>query len=214
MLRSWCAAMLVVAVGCTTTVQEKVRVYNADGMQLFHSGKYVEARETFQAALELAPEDATLRFNLGQCYERLGDAKKAEGLYSECVQRSPNHAESRQALCTLMVRQGRRDEAVKMVEAWLVKEPKLADPYILDGWLWSQAGNLPRAHARFQQAVQLEPANSRALNELAITYETMHYPDRALVLYEQSLAVQPNQPAVVDRVNRLRGQGIKPPRPG
>lgn len=214
MLRPWWAAMLVVAVGCTTTVQEKVRDYNADGLQLFHAGKYVEARETFQAALQIAPEDTTLRFNLAQCYERMGDVKKAEGLYAECVQRSPNHPESRQALCTLMVRQGRRDEAAKMVEAWLAKEPKLSDPYVLDGWLWNQAGNLPRAHARFQQAVQLEPGNPRALNELAITYEAMSYPDRALVLYEQSLAVQPNQPTVVDRVNRLRGQGIKPPRPG
>lgn len=213
MLRSCCAAMLVVAVGCSTTVQDKVRDYNADGLQLFQAGQYDKARETFAAAIELAPEDTTLRFNHAQCYERLGDVKKAETMYTECVQRSPNHAESRQALCTLMVRQNRRDEAVKMVEEWLTKEPRLADPYVLDGWLWNQAGNLPRAHARLQQAVQLDPSNPRALNELAQTYESMSYPDRALVLYERSLAVQPQQPAVTDRVNRLRAQGVKPPRP-
>jgi tetratricopeptide (TPR) repeat protein len=195
------------------TMHERVRTYNDDGLHLFHSGDYVHARETFQAALELAPEDPNLRYNLGQCYERLGRSDQAKKVYEECLQRQPNHADCRQALCVLLVRQGKRDEAVRMVEDWLNREPRLADAYALDGWLWHQAGDLPRAQNRLQQALRFDPHNVHALTELALVYESLRYPDRALALYEQCLDVRPEQPDLVQRVNRLRRQGVGYPKP-
>ena len=65
-------------------------------------GEYMQARETFKAALALEPEDPSLRFNLGQCYDRLGDQDRAEKAYRECLQRAADHVESRHALCVLL----------------------------------------------------------------------------------------------------------------
>ncbi len=205
--------LLLLAGGCTSTVPERVRAYNADGIYLFQRGDYGHARETFAAALELAPEDTSIRYNLARACERAGDPGKAEKLYGECLDHDPNHADSRQALCTLLVSRGRRDDASHMVEGWLAKEPARADAYALDAWLWQQAGDLPRAQSRLQQALQLDPVNVRALNGLAGVYEGLHRPERALALYERSLEIQPAQPVVIDSVNRLRARGIQPPRP-
>ena len=86
-------------------------------------------------------------------------------------------------------------------------------PYALDGWLWHQIGDLPRAQSRLHQALQRDPDDVRALNELGAIFEELNYPDRALLLYEHSLDVDAKQPDVVERVNRLKGQGVQRPKP-
>ena len=205
--------LLLLSGGCTSAVPDRVRVYNDDGVHLFRRGDYLQARDTFQAALELAPEDVSLRYNLAQSCEHMGDRDRAEKLYQECLQKDPGHADSRQALCVLMVRQGRSAEASRMVEEWLAKEPARGDAYALDGWLWHQAGDLPRAQSRLQQALQFDAGNVRAMNELALIYEAMRRPERAYALYERSLDAQPEQPEIVVRVNRLKAQGVSFPKP-
>ena len=210
----WAAGVLVLLAGCVPNEREqRVRAYNEDGVHLFGQGDYVHARDTFQGALALTPEDANLHFNLGQCYDRLGRAELAEQSYRACLQRAPNHPECRHALCVLLVRRGRRDEAVRLVEDWLKTQPRLAAAYAEDAWLWHQAGDLPQAQSRLQQALDLDPHDPRALTEMGLVYEALGYPDRALVAYERCLDVRPNQPELVRRVNELRARGVGPPRP-
>src|SRR5207249_8353315 len=108
--------LLLPAVGCAlpSPITERVREYNADGLYLYTKGDFRDARDTFQAALEMVPNDVSLRFNLAQSCEALGDLAKAEKLYNECLSYDFNNADCRQALCVLLVRQRRRDEAVRM----------------------------------------------------------------------------------------------------
>src|SRR5207244_968110 len=123
------------------------------------------------------------------------------------------HAPCRHSLATLMVRGGRRQEAVKMVEDWLAREPKLAAAYAEDGWLWRQTGDLPRAQLRLQQALELDPHDQRALLELALLYEAMEYPERAVVLYQRALAQDPRQSEVKRHLDLLVSRGVRPPKP-
>src|SRR5207253_3821590 len=117
------------------------------------------------------------------------------------------------ALVSLLVRMGQKDEATRLVEAWLAQEPRRAAAYAEDGWLWHQAGDLPRAQARLQQALELDPHEPRALVELALVYEAMQRPDRAAALYERVLERNPHQTEVVKRLNGLRSQGARQPQP-
>ena len=210
----WVAGLALGVAACATSpVAERVRDYNEDGLHLYECGSYADARDSFQAALALQPEDPNLIFNLAQCYDRLGQPTRAEQLYRDCLRHSPEHAECRHALGVLLVRAGRRPEAVRMAEDWLRAEPNRADAYAEDGWLRAQEGDLINARGRFQQALALDPHNNRALTELARIYEAMHRPDRAVVLYEQALEVNPRQPEVARRVSLLRAQGVGRPHP-
>jgi tetratricopeptide (TPR) repeat protein len=207
------ATLLGFCLGCAPAVQERVRDYSQDGLLLYQHGNYAAARDSFQAALELRPGDAALLYDLGQCHDRLGDPAKAELYYNQVLQRSPDHADCRYALCVLMVHQGRTPEAVKMVQDWMTQQPKQAAAYAADGWLWHQASDLPRAQARLQQALELDPHNCRALVELATVYEGMQRPERAVVLYERALDQNPDQPEVRQRLEQLRASGAGRPRP-
>lgn len=209
----WVAAVALGVAGCAAPSDDRAREYASDGVHLYQNGDYRSARESFDAALALRPEDPVLLYDAGQCCERLGDAARAEQLYGKCLEQAPNHVACRHAQTQLLVRQNRRPEAVQMVQGWLAREPKLAAPYAEDAWLWAQAGDLPRAQARLQQAIDLDPHDVRALTELGRLYEQMQRPERALVLYERSLAQDPRKPEVQARVNALLTSGVKRPHP-
>ncbi len=199
--------------GCVPLAQERVRDFNEDGVHLFKSGDYQQAEECFQTALELRPSDAVLLYNLGQCYDRLDDLANAERCYNECLQVASNHADCRHSLASLLMRAGRKDDATRMVRGWLASQPKLAAAYAEDGWLFHQAGDLPRAQARLHQALDLDPHDTRALVELARVYEAMQRPDRAVALYKRVLLLHPNEVEIEKRIKLLRSQGVGEPHP-
>src|SRR3954465_5672207 len=99
--------LLLPAVGCAlpSPITERVRAYNADGLYLYTKGDYRDARDSFEAALEMNPNDVSLRFNLAQSCGGLGDLAKAEKLYNECLSHDFNHADYRPRLCVLLLRQ-------------------------------------------------------------------------------------------------------------
>jgi Tfp pilus assembly protein PilF len=199
--------------GCETSDQQHVREYNQEGVHLFKQGNYQSARENFAAALELNPKDSALLYNLGQCYDRLGDTAKGEDYYSRCLEISTNHADCRYALAALEYRAGKKQKANDMIQQWLAAEPKLADPYALDGWRLRQENAWPQALGRFNQAIAIDPHNVRANVELAIYYEQTSYPERARLCYERALQMNPTQPEVTERLNALKSKKVGRPLP-
>jgi Flp pilus assembly protein TadD len=212
--RVWRTLLLPILIaGCVPLSQERVRDFNEDGVHLFQLGEFSEARECFQTALELKPADPVLLYNVGQCCDRVDDVANAERYYNECLLATPNHADCRHALASMLVRVGRKQDAAQMVQAWLAREPKLAAAYAEDGWLWHQSGDLPRAQARLHQALELDPHDTRTLVELARVYEAMQRPDRAVALYERVLVLHPREIEIEKRLKQLRAQGVGEPHP-
>lgn len=208
------AVLALFVVACTPTTQERVQEYNDLGLQRFQEGSYERAREDFQAALKLQPNDFALLYNVGQCYERAGQANQAEQFYRLCLQQNPRFAPCRHALDVLLVQGGRMGEAQRLVQDWMVREPKASAAYAEDGWLYEQEGDPIKAIKRYQQAVYYDPHNTLALIEIGRIYEEeLNLPSRALKLYQTALDYDPHQPDLVKRVSRLRARGVGPPHP-
>ena len=208
--------VLILAVflsGCETTEQERLRQFNDDGVLRFRQGDFKGAHESFTEALALKPEDPNILYNLGQCCERQGDWKQTEKFYRDALAKSENHEESRHALEVLLYRTGRKADADRMIQDWLARQPTLAGPYAEDGWRLRQENALPQAQARLQQALAIDPHHVRALTELAILYEQLNMPERALVTYERALAQNPQQIDIVEHVNQLRLRNVHRPLP-
>src|SRR5437879_13902593 len=103
---SWFLVLALCLAGCESASQERLRDYNQDGVYLFERGDYAAARQSFQAALALKPEDPGLLYNLGECCDRSGDTIKAERYYQQCLVQAPNHADCRHVLASMLVRLG------------------------------------------------------------------------------------------------------------
>lgn len=198
---------------CAPRMDYRSRLFTEDGVQLFSRGDYQTALESFELALTLNPQDPVLLYNVAECYDRLGNAPKAEQYYRYCLERAPDHADARLALIALEYRTGKAAEADHLISDWLTAHPKSADAYVLDAWRLRQQKNLPAAQGRLQQALDLEPHNRRALAELALLYETMGLPERSYVLYERILEREPNRQDIAERLRRLQSSGVQRPRP-
>jgi tetratricopeptide (TPR) repeat protein len=204
-----CALMLA---GCMQPAQERLRDYSEEGMILYGQGDFRHAGECFQAALALKPNDVVLLYNVGHSYDRIDRVDLAEKYYVACLTQDPNFADCRHAYLALLIRTGRKDQAIQSVQAWLASAPQLAAAYAEEGWLMLQEGDLPRAQARLQQALDLNPKDVNSLINLGQVYESLQRPDRALALYERALALSPNQLEVSRRIQILRTKGTVPPK--
>jgi Tfp pilus assembly protein PilF len=199
--------------GCVTNSEDRARLFNEDGIRMYAQGDYVAALDSFDMALTLRPEDATLLFNVAQCYDRLGNAGLAEKFYGMCLMRLPAHADARLALVELLYRTGEQAQADRLVEDWLRQDSTSSEAFVLEAWRLRQARNYPMAQARLQQALDVDPHNRRALAENAHLYELMGMPQRAYVLYERILQREPNQTQIAQRLDQLKAQGITRPLP-
>lgn len=212
-MRSNRVFLLLVAgfVGCDATQQERVRLYNEDGIHQFAQGNYREAADSFEQALVLKPDDPVLIFNAGQAFDRIGKTQQAEAHYQEALKRDPKLADARQAYANLLVRTGRGEQATKLIETWSAQEGNSADLYVLQAWKLRQENRYPEAYDKVQAALAQDPHNPRALTELAVLYEKMNFPDRSLVLYERVLVQNPNLFEVRERVVALKAQNLPAP---
>jgi tetratricopeptide (TPR) repeat protein len=199
--------------GCESAGHRRADFHTRDGVHLYRSGAIQDARESFEAALALSPGDPTLLYNLGKCHEQLGEMEKAEQRFQECLVRAPNHVEGRHALAAVLVRTARQDEAERMVQEWIAREPGRAAAYAEHGWLLRRKGDLPRAQARLQQALDLDPDDVYSLLEMGRLQEEYQRPARALVLYERASKVNPGHPDVQRQLQALLARGVKHPRP-
>jgi Flp pilus assembly protein TadD len=205
--------LLLALVGCDATLQERLRFYNEDGIHQFSQGNYQQACDSFEQALVLKPDDPVLIFNLGQAYDRLGETARAETYYQESLRRDKTLADARQAYANLLVRTDRAPEAHRLIDNWTREGQGSADALVLEAWKLRQDKNYPSAYEKLQQALALEPHNSRALTELGVLYERMNLPERSLVLYERVLEINPNLFEVRERMEQLKQRGIARPLP-
>ena len=197
--------------GCDATSQERLRLYNEDGVHQFSQGNFRDARDSFEAALVLRPDDPVLLFNLGQSYDRLGDAARAESYYEDCLRRDATMADARHSYANLLYRTGRADAANRLIETWTAGAEPKADALVLQAWKLRQEKAYPTAYEKLQRALELEPHNPRAMTELGVLYEKMNLPDRSLVLYERALAQNPNLFEVRERIATLKSRGVGRP---
>jgi len=208
------AVLALLVSACASAISERVRQYNDLGMEHFQKGEFDRACADFQAALVLWPNNPSLLYNLGQCYDHLGQSQLAEHYYRLCLQQQPNDPDCRHALNLLLVQNGRMAEARQMVQDWLAREPKLSAAYAEDGWLYQRQGDPISAIKRYQQAIYYDPHNTLALIEMGRIYEEeLNLPSRALKLYQTALEYDPYQIELVKRVHQLRTRGVGPPHP-
>jgi tetratricopeptide (TPR) repeat protein len=91
------------------------------GSRLYQQARYAEAAAAFEEAYRAVP-NAVVLYNLGQCYERLGELEKALNSYREYLRLVPK-AEDREAVQTLIASLEGRLEAVKRPRVTLSSEP-------------------------------------------------------------------------------------------
>lgn len=179
---------------CTGCTQMMASGQNANGVRLHQQGYYQGAVERFQQAILTNPNHGDGYYNLAATYHQLGKQQnnesylqQAETLYNQCLDRDPNHRDCYRGLAVLLVEQNRSEDAIRLVEGWSQKAPMLADPKIELARLQEEFGDKEAALKHLQDALAVEPSNTRALTALGHVQEELGNQGQALANYQRAL---------------------------
>lgn len=100
-----------------TPDQPDWRVLSAQGAVLDQMGRHAEARAAYEAALKIAPEEASVLSNLGLSYALSKDLPQAERTLRRAVERRSTDRRVRQNLALVVGLQGRFQEAEEIARA-------------------------------------------------------------------------------------------------
>ena len=199
---------LASAAGCSVLA---ARGKNAEGVRLSQQARYHEAMRQFQDATYMDPTNPDGYYNLAATYHRLGslqdsqaDLKRAEDHYRMCLGHDPNHTECYRGLAVLLSEQDRRDEAFRLIEGWVDRQPGSADAKIELARLNEESGDRTAAREHLVDALGADPRNPRALAALGKIREDMGETAEALRVYQRSIKYDNRQPQVASRIAALQ----------
>ena len=204
------AALLACLSGCGLVAHGQ----NAEGVRLYQQGSFPQAIERFQKAVAADPQNADGYYNLAATYHLIGrqtnneqDLKQAEELYNQCLDRDTNntHRECYRGLAVLLTDEGRTDEAFRLLEGWANKKPSASAPKVELARLSEEQGKYKNAEEYLQEALTVDPRDSRAWAALGRLRERSGDPNQALANYQRSLWHNRFQPDVAARVASLQG---------
>ncbi len=198
---------------------------NAEGVRLYQQARYHEALRHFQEATYAEPNNPDGYYNIAATHHRLGvtenrpsDLHQAEKYYNQCLdiwdrldQEHPGMqttacADCYRGLAVLLVEEGRHDEAFRLLEGWVEREPTSADAKIELARLFDEFNDRRAAKQNLVEALAIDSNNPRALAALGkIREETGEYA-QALEDYQRSYAQDRFQPQLANRIAALRAQ--------
>lgn len=196
--------------------------HNVDGVRNVQLGNHQAAIQNFQRALVSDPNNADAYYNLAAVYHEMGRAnmdkgllEQAEGLYHQCLDRNPDHAECHRGLVALLVQTDRSRSAFTLLERWATRSYQLAEPRIELARLYEEYGDKETATRHLTDALDIDPHNARAWTALGNLREQQGEMAQALSNYQQGYNLNRFQPGVAHRIARLqRGMRLTPEESG
>lgn len=132
--------------------------YNNTGQQLEQQGKFEEAREHYEKALEADPTYAEAMCNLGSLALRDNAPAEAMRQYSAALQINPNLAPAHLGVGLLHAQANRAKQAVASFSEALRIDPQSAKAHFNLGALHANQGNPAAAIRHFEDTVRIDPA--------------------------------------------------------
>lgn len=195
------------SVGCQWTAGGK----NAQGVALYQTGQYQQAASYFQQAITQSPSNADGYYNLAATYHQLGkvnrnaaDLDQAELLYNKALDYDPQLRDGYRSLAVLLVDKNQPEKAQRLLEGWYNENPANASAKVELARLREEFGDKLGAKDYLNQALAIDPYDTRALAALGRLQEVEGNASQALANYQRSLYRNQSQPEVAARVASLR----------
>jgi tetratricopeptide (TPR) repeat protein len=184
--------MLVIALSaCGGTQSREARHLNR-GNRYLAANNLEKARVEFRNALQIAPTDATARYENGVVEERLQNLVEAAGFYKAAIDADADHVPARVALAKLMLIAGFPDRALETIKPAFARHPEDARLLSLRAACEGALKNPDAALVDAEHAVRLDPKNVDAVAVLAGIYQARGETDRTRALLESTLKQVPD----------------------
>ena len=120
-----------------------------------------------QAGLKLAPENASLHYNLGLAYKLKDQLDQAVPEFERAIRLQPDLADAHYTLGILYWQRGEFDKATQEMKEAIRSKPDYAEAHYTLGTVYKQQGKLQDSAAELKEAIRLQPDFAGAHTTLA-----------------------------------------------
>jgi tetratricopeptide (TPR) repeat protein len=172
-------------------------------------GALANAEMLFREALDKAPGNAILHYDLGLVLEAAGRPREARTAYEAALSFDPAFAPARSAFALRLLAEGDQEGALAQ---WSIAEREGAlGPVSLQarGAVLASRGRIDEAIEDYRGAVRADPRRARARAELALLYHRRGLRSRALEEIERAVSIDPRACAprvALARINAADGR--------
>jgi tetratricopeptide (TPR) repeat protein/predicted Ser/Thr protein kinase len=179
------------------------------GYTYMKTQQYQEAIPNLEKALELSRQWGStwqwvwVYYHLGTAYHKVGNPRRAVELYEEGLSLSPDNLFVIRGLATSYLAMGDTARAGVYLRQWRPgrEEQGWSEARITStiGYIYAEAGDLVKAEECYRRAVEIDPDDDRALNDLAFyLIDSDIDVDEGLRLAGRALDISPDNPGYLD----------------
>lgn len=175
--------------------KNKVKTYANRGLDFYKEGKFEEAIEQFNKAIEINPEISGLYRGLGGAYLELGDYGKAIENFEKALSMNPNNPNTYNGLGEVYYQIGDYDKAIEYFKEAINIDSNYDKAYIGLGLTYYYSSRrYKEAEEKFNEALEIDPNNFRAYTWLGLMYLDLGKNDiskieEAKLIFEKSLGI-------------------------
>ena len=162
------------------------------GVALAAVGRYVEATNCYQHAIDTLPQVAFAHYDLGLALLDLGDFAGAAEQCRKAAELEPLNCRGWFGLGRALAGLNRHQEAVENFQRAVQLDPQEAEIYFRLGREWNALGRYDDAVASLSQAVAFRPRWSEAWLEMAVARMGQQDEPQAANSYRQALDADPS----------------------
>lgn len=150
-------------------------------------GRHQDALAEVQAGITRMPRDVSLKLALAHAHIAGDDRPAAEKVFNEILENRPDESEALNGLAELLLRRGRAEDALKLIDRLLTRLPQEFDAWANKAWAWIQLGRIDEAKALLHKCCNDWPDYSRFHAQLAELAETERDYQRAVTEFRAAI---------------------------
>ncbi len=158
------------------------------------NGAGVQAVHLLERAVELAPDDVAVRFQLGTLSVVQGNFPAARSQLERCTQLAPDFADGWAQLSALLAQLGEPTAAAQILATGLDRCPQSPGLHLMRARALQQAGLSQEAIGAFRESIRLRPNEAEAYIELANYFINLGQTEEGVPLLRQALEAEPGNP--------------------
>ena len=155
------------------------------------------AIKRLQQAIELSPQDVTLRFQLGGVYFAQQNFGASREQFETCTRIDPNFPDGWVQLSTLQTQAGDVSGAARTLSAGLANCPNSPGLHLMQARRLEAANQIGGAISEFRTSIRLRPNEPDAYVELANLYIKLGMESEGIALMRQALEADPGEPTAL-----------------
>jgi tetratricopeptide (TPR) repeat protein len=179
------------------------------GKVLGWAGKFQEAYETFQRALETIGPHPAVYYGLASALYSLGKPEEATRYYQETLVLAPDRRGVHAELARIFGDQGKTDEAIAQCRAELELDPENYHVHVALAELLQKQGEQDEALHHLQTALQLNPQQHHAHTALGLILKQQGNYQQAMRHFSAALQLEPGDSTAKENLRELQAGNNK-----